>query len=171
MRRGLVMVSLLAQGQAGNIDTSLNDLRTALKNGSTLHRILDDLERAVRQFEDLNIAQAEVLLGQISDAAEKLGQCPLPRELQKRIKDVQKKKSAGNELKHWSGYIHQLQNWIQIVGDIATLWKAMKMPVKANGGSAGSNRRNSPLKKSSPKKLKPANRGFPILLRTSQTPC
>lgn len=119
MRRGLVMVSLLAQGQAGNIDTSLNDLRTALKNGSTLHRILDDLERAVRQFEDLNIAQAEVLLGQISDAAEKLGQCPLPRELQKRIKDVQK--SAGNELKHWSGYIHQLQNWIQIVGDIATL--------------------------------------------------
>lgn len=119
MRRGLVMVSLLAQGQAGNIDTSLNDLRTALKNGSTLHRILDDLERAVRQFEDLNIAQAEVLLGQISDAAEKLDQCPLPRELQKRIKGVQK--SAGNELKHWSGYIHQLQNWIQIVGDIATL--------------------------------------------------
>lgn len=119
MRRGLVMVSLLAQGQAGNIDTSLHDLRNALKNGSTLHRILDDLERAVRQFEDLNIAQAEVLLGQISDAADKLGQCPLPRELQKRIKGVQK--SAGSELKHWSGYIQQLQNWIQIVGEIATL--------------------------------------------------
>ncbi len=119
MRRGLVMVSLLAQGQAGTIDSSLHDLRNALKNGSTLHRILDDLERAVHQYEDLNLAQAEVLLGQISDAAEKLGQCPLPRELQKRIKDVQK--NAGSELKHWSGYIHQLQNWIQIVGDIATL--------------------------------------------------
>ncbi|QQD23015.1 diguanylate cyclase [Venatoribacter cucullus] len=119
MRRGLVMVSLLAQGQAGTIDSSLHDLRNALKNGSTLHRILDDLERAVHQYEDLNLAQAEVLLGQISDAAEKLGQCPLPRELQKRIKDVQK--NAGSELKHWSGYIRQLQNWIQIVGEIATL--------------------------------------------------
>lgn len=119
MRRGLVMVSLLAQGQADTIDSSLHDLRNALKNGSTLHRILDDLERAVHQYEDLNLAQAEVLLGQISDAAEKLGQCPLPRELQKRIKDVQK--NAGSELKHWSGYIRQLQNWIQIVGEIATL--------------------------------------------------
>ena len=119
MRRGLVMVSLLAQGQAGTIDSSLHDLRNALKNGSTLHRILDDLERAVHQYEDLNLAQAEVLLGQISDAAEKLGQCPLPRELQKRIKDV--RKNAGSELKHWSGYIRQLQNWIQIVGEIATL--------------------------------------------------
>lgn len=119
MRRGLVMVSLLAQGQAGNIDTSLNNLRIALKNDGGLQRILDELERAVRQFEDQNLAQAEVLLGQISDAADKLGQCPLPRELHKRIKGVQK--SAGSELQHWSGYIRQLQNWVQILGDIATL--------------------------------------------------
>ena len=119
MRRGLVMVSLLAEGQAGNIDSSLHQLRESLKGSNGMSRVLDELERAVRQFEDQNAAQAEVLLGQISDAAGKLGQCPLPRPLLKRVKEVQK--SAGTELKQWSGYIRQLQNWIQIIGEMATL--------------------------------------------------
>lgn len=119
MRRGLVMVSLLAEGQAGNIDKSLLELRESLKGNSGMNRVLDELERAVKQFEDQNAAQAEVLLGQIGDAASKLSQCPLPRPLLKRIKDVQK--NAGSELQQWSGYIRQLQNWIQIVGEIATL--------------------------------------------------
>ncbi len=119
LRRGLVMVSLLAEGQTGNIDSSLHELRESLKGSNGMSRVLDELERAVRQFEDQNAAQAEVLLGQISDAAGKLGQCPLPRPLLKRVKEVQK--NAGTELQQWSGYIRQLQNWIQIVGDIATL--------------------------------------------------
>ena len=119
MRRGLVMVSLLAEGQAGNIDSSLHQLRESLKGSNGMSRVLDELERAVRQFEDQNAAQAEVLLGQISDAAGKLGHCPLPRPLLKRVKEVQK--SAGTELKQWSGYIRQLQNWIQIIGEMATL--------------------------------------------------
>lgn len=120
MRRGLVMVSLLAEGQAAGVDKSLNDLRDALKPGANgMNRVMDELERAVKRFEEQNTAQAEVLLGQLADTAEKLSHCPLPRPLLKRIKEI--RKNASNELLSWSGYINQLQSWIQILGEIATL--------------------------------------------------
>ena len=120
MRRGLVMVSLLAEGQAAGVDKSLNDLRDALKPGASgMNRVMDELERAVKRFEEQNTAQAEVLLGQLADTAEKLSHCPLPRPLLKRIKEI--RKAASNELLSWSGYINQLQSWIQILGEIATL--------------------------------------------------
>jgi len=120
MRRGLVMVSLLAEGQAAGVDKSLNDLRDALKPGASgMNRVMDELERAVKRFEEQNTAQAEVLLGQLADTAEKLSHCPLPRPLLKRIKEI--RKNASNELLSWSGYINQLQSWIQILGEIATL--------------------------------------------------
>lgn len=120
MRRGLVMVSLLAAGQSGTVDKPLAELRDSLKPGATgMNHALDELEKAVRRFEAQNSAQAEVLLGQLADAAEKLSHCPLPRPLMKRIRAV--KKNADTELQSWSGYISQLQSWIQILGDIATL--------------------------------------------------
>lgn len=120
MRRGLVMVSLLAEGQAGSVDKSLAELRESLKPGASgMSRVLDELEKAVRRFEEQNAAQAEVLLGQLSDAADKLTRCPLPRPLMKRIKAV--RKSANKELETWSGYTTQLQSWIQITGELATL--------------------------------------------------
>lgn len=119
-RRGLVMVSLLAQGQASNIDASLTSLREAIKPGASgMERSMDDLERAVKHFESQNAAQAEVLLGQLNDSATKLLLCPLPRPLLKRVKQV--RKQASSELESWSGYTTQLQSWIQIVGEIATL--------------------------------------------------
>ena len=84
-----------------------------------MNRVMDELERAVKRFEEQNTAQAEVLLGQLADTAEKLSHCPLPRPLLKRIKEI--RKNASNELLSWSGYINQLQSWIQILGEIATL--------------------------------------------------
>ncbi|MBS55063.1 MAG: hypothetical protein CMI03_20185 [Oceanospirillaceae bacterium] len=120
MRRGLVVVSLLAEGQSGNVDKSLNELREAIKpGGKGMSRVMDELETAVKRFESSSAAQAEVLLGQLSDAADKLGRCPLPRPLMKRIRQV--RKDAVKELETWSGYTTQLQSWIQVIGEIATL--------------------------------------------------
>ena len=120
MRRGLGMVSLLAEGQSGNVDKSLNELREAIKpGGKGMSRVMDELETAVKRFESSSAAQAEVLLGQLSDAADKLGRCPLPRPLMKRIRQV--RKDAVKELETWSGYTTQLQSWIQVIGEIATL--------------------------------------------------
>lgn len=119
-RRGLVMVSLLAEGQSSTVDTPLKALRDALKPGATgMNKTMDELERAVQRFESQNSAQAEVLLGQLNDVASKLLLCPLPRPLLKRIKQV--RKQASSELESWSGYTTQLQNWVQIVGEVATL--------------------------------------------------
>ncbi|UTW48237.1 GGDEF domain-containing protein [Bacterioplanoides sp. SCSIO 12839] len=119
-RRGLVMVSLLAEGQSSTVDTPLKALREALKPGASgMNKTMDELERAVQRFESQNSAQAEVLLGQLNDVASKLLLCPLPRPLLKRIKQV--RKQASSELESWSGYTTQLQNWIQIVGEVATL--------------------------------------------------
>jgi len=120
LRRGLVMVSLLAAGQSTDIDRSLDDLKEAIKpEGKGMNRVMDELEKSVRQYESSNAAQAEVLLGQLSDAAEKLSRCPLPRPLMKRIRQV--RKDAGKQLQSWSGYSAQLQSWIQVLGEIATL--------------------------------------------------
>jgi len=121
-RRGLVMVSLLAEGQASSVDKPLKTLREVIKpgaEGNGMNKAMDELERAVQRFEAQNSAQAEVLLGQLNDAATNLLICPLPRQLLKRIKQV--RKQASSELGSWAGYTEQLQNWIQILGDIATL--------------------------------------------------
>jgi len=138
MRRGLVMVSLLAEGQESGVDKSLAALRETLKPGASgMDRVMGELEKAVKRFESQNSAQAEVLIGKLNDAAAKLSRCPLPKPLLKRVKDV--KKNAASELSSWSGYIDQLQSWIQIVGEIATLeghdevkpkwWKRWFQPV------------------------------------------
>ena len=120
MRRGLVMVSLLAEGQSGNVDKALGDLREAIKpDGKGVIRVMDERETAVQRFESSNAAQAEVLLGQLSDAADKLSRCPLPRPLMKRVRQI--RKDAVKELQSWSGYITQLQSWVQLTGELATL--------------------------------------------------
>ncbi len=120
LRRALVMVSLLAEGQESSVDAALGHLREALKPGAHgMEKTMSDLERAVRRFEDQNSAQAEVLLGELSDVAKKLADCPLPKPLLRRIKEV--RKQAQSELQNWSGYINQLQAWMQILGELATL--------------------------------------------------
>ncbi|ASP38070.1 hypothetical protein CHH28_04965 [Bacterioplanes sanyensis] len=120
LRRALVMVSLLAEGQESSVDSALARLRETLKPGAVgMEKTMSDLERAVRRFEDQNTARAEVLLGELSDVAHKLADCPLPKPLQKRVREV--RKTAQTELQSWAGYINQLQAWMQILGDLATL--------------------------------------------------
>lgn len=120
LRRGLVMVSLLADGQESSVDSALSTLRDALKPGANgMEKAMSELERSVKRFEQKNQAQAEILLVELKKAAQQLSQCPLPGPLLHRIKHV--RKSAETELLSWSGYINQLQSWIQILADIATL--------------------------------------------------
>lgn len=120
LRRGLVMVSLLAEGQESSVDNALSTLRDALKPGANgMEKAMSELERAVKRFEQKNQAQAEVLLDELKKAALQLSQCPLPSPLLHRIKQV--RQSAETELLSWSGYINQLQSWMQILSDLATL--------------------------------------------------
>ena len=120
LRRGLLMVSLLAEGQAGNVDSALGNLREAMKGGSLgVSRSMDELEKVVRRFETQNETQAGLLADELSAVADKLLQCPLPKELLKKIREV--RKSTAKDLSTWAGYITQLKAWSDILAAVATL--------------------------------------------------
>jgi diguanylate cyclase len=120
LRRGLLMVSLLAEGQAGNVDSALGNLRETMKgNGLRLNHSMDELEKVVRHFENQNEAQASLLTDELNAVADKLLQCPLPKELLKKIREV--RKSTAKDLSTWAGYISQLKAWSDILSAVATL--------------------------------------------------
>ena len=79
LRRGLVMTSLLAEGQTVSLDRQLKDLRDTLKPGNDgLSESLTTLRKTIDEFEDDSVVHVEVLLGLITDAAHKLSLCSLP---------------------------------------------------------------------------------------------
>lgn len=120
MRRGLVITSLLAEGQSRDVDPLLRSLRDSLKPEATgLAVAVDQLSRSIETFDQQKIVQIEVLLGQIRDAANKLLECPFPKTLLKRVRTV--RQQASRELESYEGFTEQLQQWVQIVGEIASL--------------------------------------------------
>ena len=120
MRRALVMVSLLAEGQADSIDTPLAKLREAIKphkNGQGLELTLQNLQKEVNRFEQQRETQAGVLLDELSNAARQLLKMDLPSDTRKRVKKVQK--DAKDQLNQWSGYGEQLKAWSRIIGSLS----------------------------------------------------
>lgn len=119
MRRALVMVSLLAEGQADSIDAPLAKLREAIKpqnNGRGLELTLQTLQKEVNRFEQQRETQANVLLDELSNAARQLLKMDLPADTRKRVKKVQK--DAKDQLNQWSGYGEQLKAWSRIIGSL-----------------------------------------------------
>lgn len=120
LRRGLVMVSLLAEGQSDQVDSSLIELREAMKGTPlSMSSKLSDLESAIKKFDAQYDAQSADLANNISKMAEKLCHCPLPKPVISNIRDL--RKSAPKELATWNGYAHQLQGWSAILSAIAGL--------------------------------------------------
>lgn len=120
LRRALVVTSLLGTGQNSQIDQGLSSLRQAVKTQSpNLINSLNDLEKAVDGFEAKKTNQLSMLLGLIGEISTKLGRCPLPAPLLKRIKQV--RHEAVRALESQQGYGEQLQHWLQILGELATL--------------------------------------------------
>lgn len=120
LRRGLVVTSLLAEGQTHQLDPLLRTLRSNLKpEALDLFQTIDELSSALEHFDQKKEQHTEVLLGQITDVAEKLAQCPLPKPLLKRVRKVAQ--TATKELESYQGYGEQLQQWIQLLGEITLL--------------------------------------------------
>ena len=120
MRRALVMVSLLAEGQASTIDVPLSKLRESIKpqnGGRGLELILQNLQKEVNRFEHQREAQAGALLDELSTAAGKLLKMELPADSKKRIKQV--RKDAKTQLQQWSGYGEQLRAWSRIISSLS----------------------------------------------------
>lgn len=117
LRSGLVMTSLLAEGQTIALDRQLKALRDSLKPGNDeLSETLSSLRKTIDEFDDESVIHIEVLLGLITDTAHKLSLCPLPQALLKKIKET--RHGASHQLEHWIGYREQLQSWLEIIGSI-----------------------------------------------------
>jgi diguanylate cyclase len=119
MRRALVMVSLLAEGQAENIDLPLSKLRESIKpqnNNKGLESILQTLQVEVNRFEQQWQIKADLLLGDIQKAAKKLLLLPCDGAQKKQITKV--RKQAKYALKSWTGHANQLQSWANIIGSL-----------------------------------------------------
>lgn len=136
MRRALVMVSLLAEGQSNSIDAPLGKLREAIKpqnNGKGLELTLQNLQKEVNRFEEQRQVQASVLLDELSGAAKKLLKMDLPSDTRKRVKRVQK--DAKDQLNQWAGYGEQLKAWSRIIGSLSTTEESEEVqPDEEKGG-------------------------------------
>lgn len=116
LRKALVMVSLLAEGQSTKVDEPLQQLRDAIKPKNKtvkLELLLNQLKSAVTKFETQKDAQAEHLLEQLHTASNQLLKLPLSKEEKSRIKSV--RKVARKQLTQWSGYAQQLGEWAGIL--------------------------------------------------------
>ena len=119
MRRALVMVSLLAEGQSENIDLPLSKLRESIKpqnNNKGLEALLESLQIEVNRFEQQWKLKADLLLDSIQKAAKKLLLLPCDSQQKKQI--IQVRKQAKNALKSWTGHASQLQDWTSIIASL-----------------------------------------------------
>lgn len=119
LRRALVMVSLLADGQSDNIDVPLSKLRESIKpqnNNKGLETILQTLQVEVNRFEQQWQSKADVLLEEVNKASKQLLLFPCSSEQKKHITKI--RKQSKKALTQWAGYADQLQAWLQIIADL-----------------------------------------------------
>jgi len=119
LRRALVMVSLLAEGQADSIDKPLEKLRDTIKpqaSGRGLEASLQTLQVEVNRFEQKWQLQANEILLSLEKAAQNLLRLPCSSDEKKRIKKIANK--SEQHLKQWSGYGKQLKAWAELLADI-----------------------------------------------------
>lgn len=119
LRRALVMVSLLAEGQADSIDKPLAKLRDTIKpqaGGRGLEASLQTLQVEVNRFEQKWQLQANEILLSLEKAAANLLRLPCSSDEKRRIKKIVSK-SEGH-LKQWSGYGKQLKAWSELLSDL-----------------------------------------------------
>ncbi|MCY0965687.1 GGDEF domain-containing protein [Parathalassolituus penaei] len=117
LRRALMMVSLLAEGQDDQLDTRLRQLRDSLRlDGSDTVPLLPDtlleqLEQQIRQSGEQSEQQHQQLLDFIDRACEQLLQAPLPAALKRQLKGIRKR------ARQWQGDANgcrqQLKDWVR----------------------------------------------------------
>jgi diguanylate cyclase len=134
MRRALVVVSLLAEGQLDSIDKPLATLRNAIKpqnEGRGLESSVQVLQAEVNQFEQQWRSQADEVLLSLQNASKNLLRLPWSSHEKRRIKKIVSK--SKEHLKHWSGYGKQLKAWSELLSDL-TIDKVSDVTPKDRSG-------------------------------------
>ena len=135
MRRALVIVSLLAEGQSDTIDKPLATLRDAIKpqnDGVGLESSVQVLQAEVNRFEEQWQLQSNEVLQSLQKASKNLLRLPCSSEEKRRIKKIVSK--SKEHLKQWSGYGKQLQAWSELLSDLSIDLDPESLAKAASGG-------------------------------------
>lgn len=135
MRRALVIVSLLAEGQSDTIDKPLATLRDAIKpqnDGVGLESSVQVLQAEVNRFEEQWQLQSNEVLQSLQKASKNLLRLPCSSEEKRRIKKIVSK--SKEQLKQWSGYGKQLQAWSELLSDLSIDLDPDSLAKAASGG-------------------------------------
>lgn len=120
LRRGLVLVSLLAEGQSDPLDRTLADLRESMRGStSDLNKTMNLLNGQIKEYDLSQAEHSAALAEKISLMAEKLCHCQIPKKL---VSDVRAlRKAAPEALNDWQGYSRQLEGWAGVLSTLAAL--------------------------------------------------
>jgi diguanylate cyclase len=135
MRRALVVVSLLAEGQVDSIDKPLATLRDAIKpqnEGRGLESSVHVLQTEVNQFEQQWQSQADEVLLSLQNASKNLLRLPCSSDEKRRIRKIVSK--SKEHLKQWSGYGKQLKAWSELLSDLTIDKDSDVTPKDHSGG-------------------------------------
>ncbi len=135
LRRALVMVSLLAEGQAESIDKPLAKLRDCISpqnDGSGLETNLQTLQVELNRFEQKWQLQAHEILISLEKAAQNLLHLASSSDDKNRIKNIIS--NSESHLQQWSGYGKQLKAWAELLSDLALKQEIDNTPSATNGG-------------------------------------
>jgi diguanylate cyclase len=135
MRRALVVVSLLAEGQVDRIDKPLATLRDAIKpqnEGRGLESSVHVLQAEVNQFEQQWQSQADEVLLSLQNASKNLLRLPCSSDEKRRIRKIVSK--SKEHLKQWSGYGKQLKAWSELLSDLTIDKDSDVTPKDHSGG-------------------------------------
>ncbi|MFT4766417.1 MAG: diguanylate cyclase [Oleispira sp.] len=135
MRRALVVVSLLAEGQSDSIDRPLATLRDAIKpqnEGLGLESSVHVLQAEVNQFEQQWQSRADEILISLQNASKHLLRLPCSNDEKRRIKEIVSK--SKEHLKQWSGYSKQLKAWSELLSDLTINKNSGIIPKDHHGG-------------------------------------
>lgn len=119
MRHALVVVSLLAEGQAESIDHPLEALRESIKpqnSGRGLEPSVKVLQSEVARFEQQWQLQTDEILHSLQKASKNLLSLPCSSEDKRRIKKIVS--NSKDQLKQWSGYRQQLSAWSELLSEL-----------------------------------------------------
>jgi diguanylate cyclase len=134
MRRALVIVSLLAEGQSDSIDKPLATLRDAIKprnEGHGLESLVHVLQVEMNHFEQQWQSQTDEVLLSLQKASKNLLRLPCSSDEKRRIKKIMNK--SKEHLTQWSGYRKQLKAWSELLSDL-TIEKDSDVIQKDNSG-------------------------------------
>ena len=120
LRRGLVLVSLLAEGQSDPLDRTLADLRESMRGStSDLNKTMNLLNGQIKEYDLSQAEHSASLAEKISLMAEKLCHCQIPKTLVSEVRAL--RKAAPGALNDWQGYSHQLEGWAGVLSTLVTL--------------------------------------------------